>query len=89
MLDPQGPYLENGADHVHLPDDNAEAFEIMLAVLYLQNVSQIISPETEVLWQLAILADKYAIVERVQPHFHQWHTRGILVLDLEDPRSCS
>lgn len=84
MLDPQGPFLENGAGQVSLPDDDADAFEIMLAILYHQNVSQTVIPAKAVLWQLELLADKYAVVEMVQPHFHQWAAKGLLDLHPED-----
>lgn len=74
MLDPSGPFKEARPenDSVILPEDDAQALQILLYIAHLQFHS---IPETlsfTQLLNLAIICDKYDTARLIFPWFHKW-----------------
>lgn len=67
MLRPDGSFAENGSNDVRFPDDDANAFEVVLNVLH---GHPDLVPNTftlEALYDLAILCDEYFVVTPIRP----------------------
>ena len=88
MLRPDGPFWKNGAKEIKLPDDDSNAFELMLKILYhdVKVLSQ--APSFDQLWQLSVLADKYDMHPVVQAHFLRWCPKvSYIEVDSPEPDS--
>jgi len=78
MLRKGGPFAENSAQGVTLPDDSAGVMLIILRIAHLQfdQVPKHIGWESLV--SIMVLVDKYDMLKIVQPFMHEWNVGEFL-----------
>ncbi|KAF2432100.1 hypothetical protein EJ08DRAFT_732842 [Tothia fuscella] len=72
MLKPDGPFLENGAKEVSFPEDDPDAFEVIIRITHGQfsTISDI--SDDHILMSLAFLVDKYELQNLVSAFISRW-----------------
>jgi hypothetical protein len=78
-----GPHFKEGQDfhesspkEIFLPEDDADALIVICKILHLRNDSIPISPTPSEVLQMAITADKFDCVMRLDVHIDKWLNPG-------------
>lgn len=72
MLDPKVAWAESNKGEIELPDDDANAMLVVLRLAHLKFPPAGFTLTNRLLYNLAVLCDKYDLVSLVQPFVETW-----------------